>query len=146
MRTLLCLKGAAPTDDVMLTKDEQAQLNHIMFSRSELLSKWIAMTVLVLGPFLAYVALVVLYDKLVAPILPGNFFTNLLMPCGIYILGGTAVVMLGVYIAIRLIWEPHYRKALRSIGYDLCERCDYRLDGIDAAAPCPECGTARNTP
>ena len=144
MRTLLCLKGATPTDDVTLTDAEQKQLSSTMWQwlrRSP--RAWLAFGIITLAPIAFFTIFAVVYYNLLESVTPNNPIVRALFPLVIHIIGGSLLVVLGFYLAIRCIWEPQYRKALHDLGYDLCDRCDYRLDGIDSDAPCPECGAAR---
>ena len=41
-------------------------------------------------------------------------------------------------------FAPHYRLAVRQLGYDVCVRCGYWLRGLDKSIKeCPECGFER---
>ena len=53
-----------------------------------------------------------------------------------------------LWIAFRLIqrfrFAPHYRSAVRDLGYDVCVGCGYWLRGLDKSIKaCSECGFVR---
>lgn len=53
-----------------------------------------------------------------------------------------------LWMAFRLLqycrFAPHYRLAVRELGYDVCVGCGYWMRGLDRSVKtCPECGYAR---
>ncbi len=44
------------------------------------------------------------------------------------------------------VYTPPYRRALRTLGVPICERCGYALEGIDPNGACPECGKGQESP
>ena len=151
MRTLLCMRGRALTDDVLLTKDQYASLRGQMwrwFWRSP--RGWPVIVGITLAPMAVFVVLCSVYYAWLnpyagstAPLTPRDLWPRLILPLAVNVIGGSAVGWFGAWLAIRLAWEPRYRITLRENGIDLCDRCDYLLDGLKPDARCPECGAKR---
>jgi uncharacterized membrane protein YccC len=146
------MQGRTPTDDVTLTKEQFAQVREQMwrwFWRSP--RGWPVIVGITLAPMAVFVLLCSVYYAWLnpyagstAPLTPADLWPRLILPLFVNVVGGSLVAWFGAYLAMRFAWEPRYRTVLRRIGFDLCERCDYRLDGLNAAACCPECGMERD--
>lgn len=97
-----------------------------------------------LGPLAAFSLLLALYYQLLIDLTAENLVMRVMLPMFLNVIISSLLVWIGMLWAYRIVLEPRYRKAMRSIGYDLCDKCDYRLDGLELSAPCPECGAVRS--
>jgi len=140
------MRGRTPTDDVLLSKDEHKQLAAIMwrwFWRSP--GGWPVIISIGVAPLVVFTLLMMVFHNTVQPSFPPGLVMSFILPLALHVVGSSLFALLGGYLATRFAWEPRYRIALREIGYDLCDQCDYRMDGINKSAPCPECGAARDS-
>lgn len=65
-------------------------------------------------------------------------------PLVIYNLGCPIFVLIAWRFLQHYRFAPHYRSAVRDLGYDVCVGCGYWLRGLDKTIKaCPECGFAR---
>jgi RNA polymerase subunit RPABC4/transcription elongation factor Spt4 len=90
-----------------------------------------------------------LFAVLFLAMLSINQVINSMMPglVGILFFIATWVVASLSYRLLQLFrYAPHYRRAVRELGIDVCVGCGYWLHGLDdQIKECPECGLSRSS-
>lgn len=90
-----------------------------------------------------------LFAVLTLAMLSINQVINSMMPGLVAILffsAGWAVASLSYRLLQHFRFAPHYRRAVRDLGIDVCVGCGYWLHGLDdQIKECPECGLSRSS-